>query len=121
MTPIRANVVGPPSVVTRIRLSIADALNDRAGVNVAVIDVPAFLAVLWRSAAGEGGHVPLKRESLLPASPQDSSSARRKTHQRRSWRHGGAIIVFKYHHDKPITNREGGIAKLGINVRGEGG
>jgi hypothetical protein len=26
-------------------------------VNVAVIDFPAFLPVLWRWAAGEGGHV----------------------------------------------------------------
>ena len=34
---------------------------------------------------------------------------------------GGQHIIFKYHPDKPITNREGGIAKLGINVRGEGG
>jgi Bifunctional DNA primase/polymerase, N-terminal len=34
---------------------------------------------------------------------------------------GGQHIVFKYRPDKPITNREGGLAKLGINVRGEGG
>ena len=34
---------------------------------------------------------------------------------------GGQHILFKYHADKPITNREGGIARLGINVRGEGG
>jgi hypothetical protein len=34
---------------------------------------------------------------------------------------GGQHILFKYHADKPITNREGGIAKLAINVRGEGG
>jgi hypothetical protein len=30
-------------------------------VHVAVIDVPAFLAGVSRSAAGEGGHAPLKR------------------------------------------------------------
>jgi hypothetical protein len=34
---------------------------------------------------------------------------------------GGQHIVFKYRADKPVTNREGGLARLGINVRGEGG
>lgn len=34
---------------------------------------------------------------------------------------GGQHILFVYHPDKPITNREGGLAGLGINVRGEGG
>jgi hypothetical protein len=34
---------------------------------------------------------------------------------------GGQHIVFAYRADKPVTNREGGLARLGINVRGEGG
>jgi putative DNA primase/helicase len=34
---------------------------------------------------------------------------------------GGQHLLFKYRADRPITNREGGLAKLGINVRGEGG
>jgi hypothetical protein len=43
---------GPPSH------EIADALNDdRAGVNVTVMDFPAFLPVLWRPPADEGRHV----------------------------------------------------------------
>jgi hypothetical protein len=42
---------------------IADALGNRAGMNVAVIDVPAFLSVLYGSAAGEFGHAALKRET----------------------------------------------------------
>jgi Bifunctional DNA primase/polymerase, N-terminal/AAA domain len=34
---------------------------------------------------------------------------------------GGQHILFRYHPEKPVTNREGGLAGLGINVRGEGG
>src|SRR5450755_814521 len=34
---------------------------DRAGVNIAVVDVPAFLAGFSRSTAGELGHAPSKR------------------------------------------------------------
>jgi hypothetical protein len=37
---------------------IADALGDRTGVDVAVIDQPAFLSVISGAAAGEGGHDP---------------------------------------------------------------
>jgi hypothetical protein len=40
---------------------LAGALRDRAGVHVAVVDVPAVLA-LGIAAAGEGGHALLKRE-----------------------------------------------------------
>jgi hypothetical protein len=40
---------------------------DRADLLVAVIDVPAFLAGVGRSAAGEGGHAPLKRGQSLRA------------------------------------------------------
>jgi len=39
----------------------ARAAGDRADMDIAVIDVPAFLAVFWRSAAGECGHALLKR------------------------------------------------------------
>ena len=38
---------------------IADTLNDRAGVNIAVVDLPAFLAMVRRPAAGECGHAPM--------------------------------------------------------------
>jgi hypothetical protein len=34
---------------------------------------------------------------------------------------GGQHVLFKYRPDKPVTNREGTIANLGINIRGEGG
>jgi putative DNA primase/helicase len=34
---------------------------------------------------------------------------------------GGKHLLFKWLDDKPVTNREGAIAKKGINVRGEGG
>lgn len=33
----------------------------------------------------------------------------------------GQHILFRWHPDKPITNREGALKKTGINVRGEGG
>jgi len=41
---------------------IARADRDRAGVDIAVVDVPAFLAGVSRSATGEGGHSLLKRD-----------------------------------------------------------
>jgi hypothetical protein len=44
---------------------IAGADRDRAGVDIAVIDVPAFLADFRISAAGEFGHTPLKRGASL--------------------------------------------------------
>jgi len=48
---------------------IADALGDRAGVDIAIVDVPAFLSVVCGSAAGEGGHgssrVRLAQDSCL--------------------------------------------------------
>lgn len=34
---------------------------------------------------------------------------------------GGKHMLFRWRSDKPITNREGGLKKKGINVRGEGG
>jgi hypothetical protein len=34
---------------------------------------------------------------------------------------GGHHVLFKWHDDQPVTNREGGLSGLGINVRGEGG
>jgi hypothetical protein len=37
---------------------IADARHDRAGAHVAKVNLPAFLAMLWRSAAGESGRAP---------------------------------------------------------------
>jgi hypothetical protein len=37
-------------------VGVADAFRDRADVNVAVIDQPAFLASVVVAAAGEGGH-----------------------------------------------------------------
>jgi len=45
----------------RICASVADAPRDRAGVNVAVVDVPAVWAFRV-SAAGEGGHAASKRD-----------------------------------------------------------
>jgi hypothetical protein len=40
---------------------------DRAGVNVAPIDVPAFLRRIGITAAGEGGHAALKRSQRAAA------------------------------------------------------
>jgi len=40
---------------------VADASRDRPDANVTVVDVPAFLAGIGRSAAGESGHAALKR------------------------------------------------------------
>jgi hypothetical protein len=34
---------------------------------------------------------------------------------------GGHHLLFKWHDDQHVTNREGGLSGLGINVRGEGG
>jgi Bifunctional DNA primase/polymerase, N-terminal len=34
---------------------------------------------------------------------------------------GGHHVRFKWHDDQHVTNREGGLSGLGINVRGEGG
>jgi hypothetical protein len=42
-------------------MGIASADRDRAGVHIPVVDVPAFLAGISRSAAGEFGHALLKR------------------------------------------------------------
>ena len=39
----------------------ASADRNRADVHVAIVDVPAFLAGIGRSAAGQDGHAPLKR------------------------------------------------------------
>jgi len=44
-----------------LRHADAAADRDRAGVDIAVVNVPAFLAGVSRSAAGELGHAPLKR------------------------------------------------------------
>jgi hypothetical protein len=41
---------------------VAGPDRDRAGVDIAVVDVPAFLAGVSRSAAAEFGHAPLKRD-----------------------------------------------------------
>jgi hypothetical protein len=41
----------------------ASANLDRADMHITEIDVPAFLAGVSRSAAGEFGHAPLKRDS----------------------------------------------------------
>jgi hypothetical protein len=40
---------------------IGDEPANRAGVHIPVIDVPAILAGIGRSAAGESGHAPLRR------------------------------------------------------------
>jgi hypothetical protein len=43
-------------------MRIADALADRAGADIAIIDMTAFFAGFGKSAAaGEGDHAPLKR------------------------------------------------------------
>src|SRR6266581_28220 len=42
-------------------MRVAGADRDRAGVHIAVVDVPAFLAGFSQSAAGELGHAALKR------------------------------------------------------------
>ena len=34
---------------------------------------------------------------------------------------GGHHLLFEWRDDRPVTNREGGLSGLGINVRGEGG
>jgi hypothetical protein len=34
---------------------------------------------------------------------------------------GGQHLLFKWREDRPVTNSEGGLSGLGINVRGEGG
>jgi hypothetical protein len=41
----------------------AGADRDRPGVHVAIVDVPAFLAGVFRLAEGELGHAPLKRST----------------------------------------------------------
>jgi KaiC/GvpD/RAD55 family RecA-like ATPase len=58
------------------------------------------------------------RENWAQLKLKNSNHAHTHTHNTPG---GGQHILFKYHADKPITNREGGIATLGINVRGEGG
>src|ERR1700736_6068246 len=45
----------------------AGADRDRADVDIAIVDMPAFLAGIRRSAAGERGHAPLKRNLISPA------------------------------------------------------
>ena len=42
-------------------MRVAGADRDRTGVDIAVVDVPAFLAGISRSTAGELGHAALKR------------------------------------------------------------
>jgi hypothetical protein len=44
---------------------IAVALGNRPDMNIAVINVPAFMAVVCGSAAGEGGHVGIEALSEL--------------------------------------------------------
>jgi len=43
-------------------MGIAASDCDRTGLDIAVINVPAFLAGIGRSAAGESGHAALKRD-----------------------------------------------------------
>jgi hypothetical protein len=45
----------------------ACADRDHPGVHVAIVDVPAFLAGIGTSAAGEGGHAPLKSDHRVEA------------------------------------------------------
>jgi hypothetical protein len=45
-----------------IRTAAAD--RDRAGVDIAVVDVPAFLAGISRSAAGQCGHGPIEAHPI---------------------------------------------------------
>jgi hypothetical protein len=40
---------------------VADALGNRPDMNIAAVDLPAFLSVVWGSAAGEFWHAALKR------------------------------------------------------------
>jgi hypothetical protein len=42
-------------------MGITGADRDGARVHVTVVNVPAFLSVVWGSAAGEFGHTTLKR------------------------------------------------------------
>ena len=46
-----------------VRRCVPAAPRDRAGVNIAVVDVPAFLAGFGRSAAGEFGHAGIEARS----------------------------------------------------------
>jgi hypothetical protein len=51
---------GNPAKISRASfVRLADALSDRTGVGIAIVDLPAFLSVLFGSAAGEGGHAPI--------------------------------------------------------------
>jgi len=43
-------------------MRVAGADRDRAGVQIPVVAVPAFLAGISRATAGEFGHAPLKRD-----------------------------------------------------------
>jgi len=52
MPPITRGLLFPWVGVKRV----ADASGDRPGVNIAIIDLPTFVAGVSRSAAGEGGH-----------------------------------------------------------------
>jgi hypothetical protein len=60
-TRIRAWIEAAAPLPLRGVVRIADALGDRPGVDVAIVDQPAFLTVISGPAAGEGGHTPLKR------------------------------------------------------------
>jgi hypothetical protein len=55
----------PSPWVLMVRNAGADL--DRAGVDVAPIDVPAFLRRIGIAAAGEGGHAALKRSQRVAA------------------------------------------------------
>jgi hypothetical protein len=53
---IRARIEAAAPFPLRAVVRVAGALGDRAGVDVAVIDQPAFLASVMVAAAGQGGH-----------------------------------------------------------------
>jgi len=53
---------------------IAAALGNRPDMNIAVINVPAFMAVVCGSAAGKLGHATLKRGTWRKATPERDSA-----------------------------------------------
>jgi hypothetical protein len=53
---------------------IPDALGNRPDINIAVVNVPAFMAVVCGSAAGEAGMRASKRETWRMATPARDSA-----------------------------------------------
>ena len=62
---VRSRIEAAAPAPTRLIMRDAGADRNRADLHVSVIDVPAFLASIFRSAAGKGGHAPM----IPPISP----------------------------------------------------